>query len=71
MFLIKRRIAQYIDHHESGDWSEDIYPTIILICTQDTMAKKLNTYIQDILDNAFIEESELSVVCATADTFKL
>lgn len=70
-FLIKRRITQYIEHFESGDWSEPVYPTIILVCADVSTVKKLGTYIQDALDNAFIEESELSFVCTTADTFTL
>ena len=59
-FLIKKRVAQYIEHYESGDWNELVYPTIILVCADVSTAKKLSVYIQDTLDNAFIEESELT-----------
>jgi hypothetical protein len=70
-FLIKKRIAQYIEHYESGDWNEVVYPSIILVCVNAYTAKKLSTYIQDTLDNAFIEESELSFICKTAGTLTL
>ena len=70
-FLIKKRIAQYIVHYESGDWNEKVYPTIILICANTLTAKKLSAHVQDTLDNAFIEESELTFVCTTADTLTL
>lgn len=70
-FLIKKRVAQYIEHYEAGDWNEKVHPTIILVCASASTVKKLGTYIQDVLDNAFIEESELSFVCMTADTLTL
>ena len=59
LFLIKKRIVQYIEHYESGDWNGLVYPTIILVCADVSTMKKLGAYIQDTLDNAFIEESEL------------
>lgn len=71
LFLIKKRIAQYVEHYESGDWNGRVYPTIVLICASDLIAKKLRAYIQGALDNAFIEGSELTFLCETSDTLTL
>lgn len=60
-FIIKKRVDQYIEHFESGDWGGVIYPTILLACPNNTTIQKLLKYVETALDNKYINENELII----------
>ena len=58
-FIIKKRIDQYIEHFESGDWGGGNYPNILLACPNNTTAQKILKYVETTLDNKYIDDNEL------------
>ena len=65
LWLIKKRINAYIEHYESGDWEEDVYPTVLFVCEDSNTEKKLLEYAEQAKDNAFIEDDELIFMTST------
>jgi hypothetical protein len=65
LFIIKKRIDQYIDHFESGDWENNQYPLILLICPDNRTGHKLQKYIETTFDNKYIDETELTFLTGT------
>jgi DNA-binding MarR family transcriptional regulator len=63
--VLYKKIDMYIDHFESGDWSEDEHPVILLVLD--------NSYIEDVVqkiaeerkDSRFIEDDELVIMTTT------
>ena len=60
-FIIKKRINQYFDHYESGEWGSDNYPTVLLICQNKNAVQKANKYIQTTLDDKYLYDYELPI----------
>lgn len=65
LWLIKKRINTYIEHYESGDWEEEIYPTVLFVCEDSNAEKKVLEYAEQAKDNAFIEDGELIIMTTT------
>jgi len=45
---IARRIAAYVEHHDSGDWNEDEpddYPKLIFVCNSPRLERRLQRYL--------------------------
>lgn len=64
LFVLKKRFTALLEHFESGDWeaeSETIYPSILLVCTDAGVERRLQTHIAKVLENAGIDELELKV----------
>jgi len=60
-FITKKRINQYFDHFESGDWGGGQYPTILLICQSKTVIKKANEHIKNSLDDRYLYDYEVPI----------
>ncbi len=59
LFIIKKRIAAYIEHYESGEWEAEAdtpYPVILIVCPDSRMEERLQTHIAKILDNTGIDD---------------
>ncbi len=65
IFVIKKRIDQYIEHFESGDWKDEIYPTILLACPNSRAEDQIQEYFENAKDNAFIEDDDLAFMTTT------
>jgi hypothetical protein len=64
-YLIKKRIDQLIEHHESGDWPEKTHPTLLLIFPDSRIEAKAQAYIEKVKDDNYIEDTELTVLTTT------
>jgi hypothetical protein len=60
-FLIKKRVDQYIEHFESGDWGNSSYPKVLLVCSTKVIIRKLTAYIEDSLDSKYIDDSAITI----------
>jgi hypothetical protein len=62
LFIIKKRIAVYLEHFESGDWeteAETIYPAILIACPDSRLEERLQTHIAKVLYNSGIDELKI------------
>ncbi len=62
LFIIKKEFAALLEHFDSGDWeasSKTDYPTILLVCADSSMEKKLQHHIYKTLDNAGIDDLQI------------
>lgn len=58
-FVIKKRIATYLEHFESGDWeseSKTSYPTLLFACPDSRGEDNLQRHLQKLMDNAGIDD---------------
>lgn len=58
-FVIKKRINRFIEHYDSEVWlNEDRsrYPTILLVCPDNTLQDKVRGYVQRLLSATGIDE---------------
>ncbi len=67
-FIIKKRIDTYIEHFDSGEWSEQKYPTILIACPDARTEQKLQKYIQAALDDNYIDEKHLRFMTTSVKT---
>jgi predicted transcriptional regulator len=51
LFIIKKRIDVYIDHYDSGDWGEEEYPTILLVCPDSRTEQRTQKYVESLLED--------------------
>lgn len=61
-YFIKKRVAIYIDHYDSGDWeatTKTDYPTILIACPDSRSETSLRKDITRILDNMGIDELQI------------
>lgn len=59
LFIIKKRIAVYLEHFESGDWeseAETAYPAILIACPDSRMEERLQLHVAKVLDNPGIDD---------------
>lgn len=57
-FITKKRINQYIDHLETGEWPHQEYPQVIFIVQTKGQKKRLREYIEDLVINGHMDENE-------------
>lgn len=58
-FVLKKRFDQYLEHYESGNWeasSNDNYPTVLIVCLDSRLEKKLNAYVEKVLSSTGIDD---------------
>jgi hypothetical protein len=53
LFVLKKRIKQYLDYYESGAWDDtgSEFPVILLVCQSDKQEKQLQKVISKVLDD--------------------
>jgi len=64
-FVIKKRIDQYIEHFESGDWEDEVYPTVLVVCPNSRVEDQIQEYFENAKDSAFIEDDDLIFMTTT------
>lgn len=65
LFVIKKRIDVYIEHFESDGWEENIYPSILIVCSNTQTERSIQKYIEQALDNNFIEDNDVQFLTST------
>lgn len=60
-FVIAKRIGQYIEHYESGEWVRGAYPQIIFKVNTLTLKKRIDEYVENLIENGYIDEDELVI----------
>ena len=66
LFVLKKRINDYIEHFDSGDWeaeTENNYPAILLVCSDGKTETKLQEHLNKVFDNTGIDD--LAVLTTT------
>lgn len=58
-FVVKKQIDQYIEHYEEGSWIKSKYPEIIFVITRSSLKKKVEEYIESLIENGYIDEDEV------------
>ncbi len=58
-FVITKRLTQYIEHVESGEWPGGAYPQIIFKVNTPTLKKRLAAYIETLIENGSFDEDEV------------
>ena len=59
LFVYIKRIKQYIEHYESGDWeasTKSEYPTVLLICPSVKVEQRIQEEINKILTNMGMDD---------------
>lgn len=59
LFVTIKRIKQYIEHYESGDWeatTKSEYPTVLLICPSGKIEQRIQEEISKILTNMGMDD---------------
>lgn len=72
LFIAKKRIRKYIENYESTDWEWNDYPNVYLIRSSANDRTRLREYIQDQMDDNYLDESDFSFyVVGNAGQIKL
>ncbi|HEY4963937.1 MAG TPA: hypothetical protein VIH90_04545 [Candidatus Saccharimonadales bacterium] len=50
-FIIKKRIQTYINHHDSGNWGDEEYPTILLLCATPRIEENALKFTESLLED--------------------
>lgn len=69
LFVIKKRIALYLEHYESGDWESETktnYPTLLIACPDGRTEEKLQDYVEKALEGAGIDDLRIYTTTAKA-----
>ena len=66
-FIIQKRVDQYIIHFEDGDWRDDDYPTVLLVCPNKRLEAKLDNYIEDKFDDNYLDETDMIIRTTSPD----
>lgn len=64
-YLVKKRIDQLVEHHESSDWPEKKYPTLLLVFSDSRIEAKAQNYIEKKKDDNYIEDEDLTILTTT------
>jgi len=64
-WLIRKRIDQYVEHFEDGNWLESEYPSIIILYPSHSLKEKALEHIENAKDNNFIEDDDLLISIVT------
>jgi hypothetical protein len=59
-FVITKRISQYIEHYESGEWVRGAYPQIIFRVNSLVLKKRIDEYLEAIVENGYVDDEELN-----------
>ncbi len=66
-FLVRRRIKQYINHIDSGDWTDGDYPLVLIVCETPVLERRITRYIIKSLEDIYVDE--LSFGLTTKEAF--
>ena len=71
LFILKRRIKQYIYYKDVRDWEEidKIFPSIIFYCKSVTTSKKLEAKISSLLEAEGVDS--MNIICSSADDLSI
>ena len=50
-FIIKKQIQTYINHHDSGDWGDEEYPTVLLLCATPRIEENALKFTESLLED--------------------
>lgn len=64
-YLVKKRLDALLKHYESDEWTEDTYPTVLLVFPDSRIETKAQAYIEKMKDDAYIEDGELIFLTTT------
>lgn len=64
-FYVKKRIDLIMKHYESDEWSDEVYPTILLVFPDSRIEAKAQAYIEKVKDDAYIEDGDLNILTTT------
>jgi hypothetical protein len=64
-YLVKKRLDALLKHFESDEWTEDIYPTLLLVFPDSRIEAKAQAYIEKLRDDAYIEDGDLQFLTTT------
>ena len=65
-FVVKKQIDQYIGHYEEESWIKSRYPDIILIIPKSSLKKKIDEYIESLIENGYIDEDEMRIIAVSS-----
>ncbi len=63
--VMYKKIEMYIDHHESGDWEEDEYPTVLLVLDNSYIEDFTQKIIEERKDSRYILDDDLVFMTTT------
>lgn len=61
LFIVRKRIRRYIKHYEEGNWEGERYPDIYFIRPKASDRTRLRKYIEEQMDNAYLDEDDFSI----------
>ncbi len=64
-FYVKKRIDLIMKHYEGDEWSDEVYPTILLVFPDSRIEAKAQAYIEKVKDDAYIEDGDLNILTTT------
>ncbi len=65
-FAIKKRIREHIEHFDSGEWPDETYPTLLLVCPDQRTEARLEGFLEPVLaDIDFLTTTIESVIAET------
>ena len=51
LWIIKKRVKAYTEHFDSGDWPDEEYPDVLLVCPDQRTEFKLQQYLEPLLED--------------------
>lgn len=64
-FIIRKRLAEYVEHSEDAGWPSDKYPTLLYVFKNSAHEWKFTEYATSAIESAGIDASELRIGTAT------
>jgi DNA-binding MarR family transcriptional regulator len=61
LFLLKKRVRQYIDHYDNQPWEWKQYPDVYFVRKSLGDRRRLKAYIEEKMDDSFIDEDEFEM----------
>lgn len=61
LFIAKKRIRKYIQHYDNHNWEWEEYPDIYLVRRSASDRKRLEAYIEEKMEEAYLDEDDLVI----------
>ena len=61
LFIAKKRIRKYIEHYDNHNWEWDKYPDIYLVRQSVSDRKRLEAYIAEKMEDAYLDEDDFRI----------
>ena len=65
-FVVKKQIDKYIEHYEEESWIKTKYPDIFFIISKLSLKKKIDEYLESLIENGYIDEDEIRFSTTTS-----